>query len=116
MSFCTYCIPNKEVVFFSIICPKVGIPDPAITVTSTPFVLDNELSKDAKSRLQELSQELNAVTPIYKVISESGPDHAKNFNIGVYLDNDKLFAEGLGSSKQEAEQDAAQKALEKWSN
>ena len=79
-------------------------------------ILDNELFKDAKSRLQELSQELNAVTPIYKVISESGPDHAKNFNIGVYVDNDKLFAEGLGSSKQEAEQDAAQKALEKWSN
>lgn len=79
-------------------------------------ILDDELFKDAKSRLQELSQDVNAITPIYKVISESGPDHAKVFNVGVFIGEDKLLAEGTGNSKQEAEQDAAQKALEKWSN
>jgi len=71
--------------------------------------------KDAKSKFQEEAQEKVSVTPNYKVIKEEGPDHEKKFVVGVYL-NDGLVAEGEGMSKQEAEEDAAKKALEvkKW--
>lgn len=74
-------------------------------------ILEKELYRDAKSKLQEVSQEENGITPVYKVLSELGPDHAKHFTIGVYLEN-KLIGKGSGSSKQEAEQKAANKALE----
>jgi ribonuclease-3 len=67
--------------------------------------------KDAKSKFQEASQDKEGVTPCYKVIKETGPDHNKNFTVGVYL-KDKLVAEGEGSSKQEAEEAAAKKAIE----
>jgi ribonuclease-3 len=50
------------------------------------------------------------VTPTYRVLSESGPDHAKRFVVGVYL-NDKIIAEAEGDSKQEAEENSARKAL-----
>jgi len=53
---------------------------------------------------------LESVTPAYKVLAESGPDHEKVFTMGVFL-GDELIAEGKGASKQEAEQDAARKAL-----
>jgi len=71
--------------------------------------------KDAKSKFQEEAQEKASVTPNYKVMKEEGPDHEKKFVVGVYL-NDELVAEGEGMSKQEAEEDAAKKALEvkKW--
>ena len=71
--------------------------------------------KDAKSKFQEESQERMSVTPNYKVMKESGPDHDKKFIVGVYLDKD-LVAEGEGSSKQEAEEAAAELALDvkKW--
>jgi len=65
---------------------------------------------DSKSKFQELAQEKHRVTPSYKVLSESGLDHEKQFVIGAYLDNEKL-GEGRGSSKQEAQQDAAREAL-----
>jgi ribonuclease III len=68
--------------------------------------------KDPKSQVQEEAQERLSVTPSYKVISEVGPDHDKHFTIGVYF-GDKKIAEGKGKSKQEAQQDAAQKAIEK---
>lgn len=70
---------------------------------------------DAKSMFQEKSQEMVSVTPHYKVLAESGPDHNKKFVIGVYLNKEKI-AEGQGFSKQEAQLDAAHKALEikKW--
>lgn len=67
--------------------------------------------KDSKSRLQELSQAQGRGTPIYKLISSTGPDHQKTFTMGVYLE-DKLLAEGVSRSKQEAEEVAAEKALE----
>ena len=68
--------------------------------------------KDYKSRLQEITQEKLSTTPIYKEIKSWGPDHNKHFIMGVFLD-DKLFAEGEGSSKQRAEQAAAKAAVEK---
>ena len=71
--------------------------------------------KDSKSKFQEEAQEKVSITPSYKVIKESGPDHEKSFTVGVYLD-DELIAEGEGLSKQEAEEAAARLALEvkKW--
>lgn len=75
-----------------------------------PEILEKKLYMDPKSRLQELSQEKWGVTPNYKVLAEAGPDHAKSFTIGVYVES-KLMGEGSGSSKQNAEQAAASNAL-----
>jgi ribonuclease-3 len=71
--------------------------------------------KDAKSKFQEEAQERVSITPSYKVIKESGPDHEKIFVVGIYLDQE-LIAEGRGSSKREAESAAAELALgvKKW--
>jgi len=61
--------------------------------------------------LQEKAQAEINVTPVYKTLNEWGPDHAKHFQVGVYL-GDNLIAEGEGTSKRLAEQEAAKKALE----
>jgi len=78
-------------------------------------ILEHGLHLDAKSRFQEASQEHEGVTPSYKVLEESGPDHAKYFKIGVYL-NKELVATGEGMSKQEAQTEAAEAGLaaKKW--
>jgi ribonuclease-3 len=76
------------------------------------FILSNELYLDPKSKFQERAQEQYKVTPHYKILSETGPDHAKTFEVGVYL-SDELIAKGKGSSKQEAQVDAAAKAVKK---
>lgn len=67
---------------------------------------------DAKSRFQEKSQEKLSITPMYKTVKETGPDHDKHFTVGVFLE-EELIAEGIGKSKQDAEQEAAKKALTK---
>lgn len=72
----------------------------------------NRLWVDAKSFFQEKAQEINGVTPSYKTHKETGPDHDKQFTVGLYI-GETLIAEGEGKSKQESEQDAAQKGLEK---
>lgn len=77
------------------------------------LIIDQKLYLDPKSHLQELSQEQIGVTPIYKVISEQGPDHAKSFIVGCYV-KDRLVGEGSGSSKQTGEAAAASSALEHW--
>lgn len=74
-------------------------------------ILEKKLYRDAKSSLQELSQEKLGITPIYNVIEESGPDHNKHFTVGIYI-AEKMIGKGVGSSKQEAEQDAAKSGLE----
>ncbi len=66
---------------------------------------------DAKSLFQEKAQEFDGITPLYKTIKETGPDHDKKFTVGVYVGKD-LVATGDGDSKQDAEQGAARKALE----
>ncbi len=78
-------------------------------------VLDQKLYRDAKSYFQEKAQEITGVTPTYQVHKEWGPDHAKSFVVGVYI-GAELVAEGEGSSKQAAQQDAAEKGLvaKKW--
>jgi ribonuclease III len=73
-------------------------------------ILEQGLHIDAKSRFQEISQDKLGLTPEYKVIKEDGPDHSKTFMMGVYL-KDELIGQGEGSSKQSAEQKAAQDAL-----
>lgn len=75
-------------------------------------VLETGSFQDAKSKFQEMAQEKVNITPIYKVIKEWGPDHAKRFIIGAYLE-DELIGKGEGSSKQEAEERAAQESLDK---
>lgn len=74
-------------------------------------IIKHGLWRDAKSWAQEMSQEHEGVTPSYKVLHESGPDHDKTFTVGIYF-RDKKIAEGKGSSKQEAETAAARNALE----
>ncbi len=74
-------------------------------------IIKNKAWKDPKSRIQEEAQERVGVTPAYKVVAETGPDHDKNFTIGIFF-GDKKIAEGKGRSKQEGEQAAAQNALE----
>jgi ribonuclease-3 len=78
----------------------------------TDEIIQKGLYKDAKSFVQEKSQDLLSVTPAYKVISEEGPDHDKLFTIGIYF-GDECIAEGTGKSKQEAETQAAKNALTK---
>jgi len=66
---------------------------------------------DAKSKFQEKAQERVGVTPSYKKIKETGPDHDRHFTVGLFLD-EQLVSEGSGKSKQDAEQEAARKGLE----
>ncbi len=75
-------------------------------------VIKQGLYQDAKSLLQEKVQAESKVTPVYKVLSETGPDHAKVFEVGVYF-GEKLAGRGAGHSKQEAEVEAAREALAK---
>lgn len=80
-------------------------------ISKLDHILEHKLYVDPKSRFQEASQETAGVTPSYKVMSEVGPDHAKEFEVGVYLGGE-LVATGKGSSKQDAQIEAARKALE----
>jgi len=76
-----------------------------------PTILALELYKDAKSKFQETAQELLGNTPTYKVLEEKGPDHQKEFTVGVFIGHD-LIAIGRGTSKQEAQVAAAEAGLE----
>ena len=80
-------------------------------IKKLPKIIKTGLFKDAKSRLQEEAQERVEITPTYKVLEEWGPDHARHFIIGVFL-GEELIAKGEGSSKQEAEEEAAKNGLE----
>jgi ribonuclease-3 len=84
-----------------------------ITMTLLPHIEEivaKKLWRDAKSLVQEKAQEYASVTPSYKVLHESGPDHDKHFTVGICF-GPTLIAEGKGKSKQEAEQKAAEAAL-----
>ncbi len=77
-----------------------------------PGIIENRLYRDAKSLFQEMAQDKVGITPTYEVIKEWGPDHARNFQVGVFLEKE-LVASGEGPSKQEAQQQAASEALKK---
>lgn len=79
-------------------------------VSKLPHILKYKLYMDAKSRFQEAAQEREGVTPTYRVLEESGPDHNKTFVVGVYL-GAACVASGEGSSKQEAQMEAATEGL-----
>ena len=74
-------------------------------------ILDTGSWMDPKSHLQEQAQSQESATPIYKVMNEQGPDHDKIFTVGVYV-NKQLRGQGTGPSKQAAQQQAAEAALD----
>jgi ribonuclease-3 len=87
------------------------ISERVLEVIDIEEIISKKLWIDAKSRFQEKAQEKEGVTPSYKTLKEVGPDHDKKFTLGVFL-KDVQVASGTGQSKQEAEQQAAEKALE----
>lgn len=72
-------------------------------------ILEHNLTKDYKTLFQEHSQSFYEITPEYKLISDSGPDHDKTFEVWVYLD-DKQFWSWKWSSKKKAQEKAAENA------
>lgn len=80
-------------------------------VVKLPEIIENKSYMDPKSLFQEKAQEKVGITPAYKVMEESGPDHARKFVVGVYLGHE-LVAQGEGMSKQEAQRNAASAGLE----
>ncbi len=82
----------------------------AFILPELPDILADKSYKDPKSLFQEEAQERVGLTPNYEVLQEWGPDHAKQFKIGVYLGKE-LVGEGDGPSKQDAQQAAADSAL-----
>lgn len=74
---------------------------------------DAETLKDSKTKLQEWLQARSRPLPRYEVLAESGPAHAKRFSVRCQLNDAMLATEAEGSSRRGAEQDAAQKMLEK---
>ncbi len=74
-------------------------------------IIKERLWQDAKSHFQEMAQEHRGITPNYKTLHEEGPDHEKRFVLGVFLNNEQI-ATGEGRSKQDAQQNAAQSALQ----
>ena len=81
-----------------------------------PFFSDlarGRISRDFKSDLQEITQERCKKLPAYRIVSETGPDHAKVFQAEVNLPDSSLSATGTGKTKRAAEQAAARSLLEK---
>jgi hypothetical protein len=76
-------------------------------------ILEEGTWRDPKSHLQEVSQQIDGATPVYKVMSEEGPDHDKVFTLGAYVGT-KLMGKGIGPSKQSAQQQAARAALKEY--
>lgn len=76
------------------------------------YIVTNKLYMSPKSRLQEYTQAKHKVTPVYKVLSETGPEHKRFFKVSVSVDQ-KVLGSGMGKSKKEAEEAAAKLALEK---
>lgn len=81
----------------------------------TEEIVEKRLWQDPKSRFQEMAQEYTNLTPTYTTLGQEGPDHDRVFTVGVFLGKEKI-GEGKGRAKQEAEQEAALKAIEfkKW--
>ncbi len=83
--------------------------------STLPYIMKHGLTKDYKTLLQEFTQATYDTTPSYEVLSESGPDHNKEFRVGVYL-WDKQVGKGEGTSKKKAQEDAAQNAYTTLTN
>lgn len=81
-----------------------------VLISKLKGIIEQKLYLDAKSHFQELAQEKYQLTPSYEVLDDTGPDHDKNWLIGVFL-GDRIVARGWGSNKPEAETEAAREAL-----
>ncbi|MFH1187906.1 MAG: ribonuclease III [bacterium] len=81
-----------------------------ILIVKLSYIIENDLYTDAKSKFQEIAQERESITPSYKVLSETGPDHAKIFEVAVCLGKE-VIASAKGTSKQEAQTKAAEEGL-----
>ena len=81
-------------------------------IVELPEIIEQKLYRDPKSKLQEEAQDKVGLTPTYEVLKEWGPDHARNFEVGVFL-GQEMAGKGEGLSKQEAQQMAAEDALNK---
>ena len=92
---------------------RVAAPDAKYLLPEIKGIISQRLDIDPKSKLQEISQEAFSITPYYELVKESGPDHMKIFAMAVKIGN-FVAGEGNGHSKQEAEQNAAKKAIEDW--
>jgi len=77
-----------------------------------PEVSPEKLLKDYKTTLQEITQAHFGVVPEYRLLSTSGPDHKKEFEIGVFI-NDKEYARAKGRSKKAAQQEGAKITIDK---
>lgn len=82
-------------------------------LTTFDEILQTGSWMDPKSHLQELVQSQEGFTPVYKVLSEEGPDHEKVFTVGAFV-NGVLKGRGTGPSKQMAQVAAAETALEHY--
>ncbi len=76
-----------------------------------PDISLDTLFKDYKTTLQEMTQALFGVTPEYKLVGSHGPDHKKEFEIAVVIDN-KEYARASGKSKKVAQQESAAQAID----
>lgn len=112
-----YILANTFEAVIGAIYQDQGYADAQKFIAQTLFDLSDEivqkrLWQDPKSRFQEEAQEHVNITPTYQLIEETGPDHDKQFTVGVFLEAEHV-ASGTGKSKQEAEREAAEKALKK---
>jgi len=87
------------------------ISERILNIIDIEEIVKNKTWIDAKSKFQEKAQEKTGLTPSYKTLKETGPDHDKKFTLAVFL-GDVQVATGEGKSKQEAEQQAAEKGLQ----
>jgi ribonuclease-3 len=84
-----------------------------VLIPKIPSIVANRLDIDAKSKFQELSQEHFGITPTYDLVHEKGPDHSKEFKMAVKI-GARIFGNGIGHNKQEAESNAALEAIANW--
>lgn len=85
-----------------------------VLLNKTEKIVLSKNFKDPKSLLQEKVQSRKLNSPVYKVLNEEGPPHARTFTVGAYV-GEKIIAKGKGRSKQEAEVNSAKAAIEKFS-
>lgn len=109
-------LANSFEAFIGALYLDQGIEPVTVFIADTLFPLiadyvEKKAFKDPKSLLQEYVQARKQSSPVYKVLQEEGPPHAKTFTIGAFVQDNKI-GEGVGKSKQEAEEEAAKKALE----
>ncbi len=112
----SYILANTYEAYVGALYIDQGYDQARMFISKTLFgkiymIVAQKLWRDAKSLVQEKSQEYLSITPVYKVINEVGPDHDKHFTVGVFFGSEQV-ATGKGKSKQEAEQAAARSALE----